>query len=376
MVARYRVQEARDALARSGLDALLLTGGTNLTFLSGFPYVDVNLARPYFLVLSPAGLTLLVHTGRFHEARRLSWVEDVQTYEGLSVAPVSEISSVLREHGIARGRVGMELGYEERLGIPAAELERLRVELAPIVIDDASNLLWGLRMVKPRWDVAAIRRACDITTDAYAETLRGIAFGDREADVLLTMTYAMLRRGGASPWVCVTSGTGNYDVVMGPGSDRVLEPGDMVWMDGGCAVAGMWSDFGRAAVLGGPSSDQRDAQRAIREIGEIGVAMVRPGVPVRDIASCLNERVNAVSLAATSYVSTIAGRVGHGIGCDVTEPPHISEVDDTVLAPGMVISIEPGVATEYGLFHIEENVLVTDDGCEVLSRAPWELVTA
>jgi Xaa-Pro dipeptidase len=373
--ARYRLRQARDALRASEFDALLLCGGANLNFLSGFPYVDVNLARPYFLVVSERDLTLLVHTGRFYEAERLSWVDDVRCYRRLSVAPIDELRQVLRDHGLARGRLGMELGYEQRLGLPVAEVGRLRAELAPLTIGDAAALLWQLRMVKAPWDVAAIRTACGITAAAYAVALRGISRGQREIDVLVAMEKAMRLGGGATPWVKITSGAGNYDVVLGPGTERILEPGDMVWMDGGCAVEGMWSDFGRAAVIGGPSPEQLDAQRAIREIGELGVSMVAPGVPVREIAAAVNQRVDAVSAPVTSAVSTIAGRVGHGIGCDVTEPPHISEEDPAVLAPGMIIAIEPGVATAYGLFHIEENVVVTEDGNEVLSRAPWELIT-
>ena len=373
--ARYRLRQARDALRASEFDALLLCGGTNLNFLSGFPYVDVNLARPYFLVVSERDLTLVVHTGRFYEAERLSSVDDVRCYRRLSVAPVDELRQVLRDHGLTRGRLGMELGYEQRLGIPVAEVDRLRGELAPITIGDAAALLWQLRIVKAPWDVAAIRTACDITAAAYAATLRGISPGQREIDVLVAMAQTMRLGGGATPWVKITSGAGNYDVVLGPGTERILEPGDMVWMDGGCAIGGMWSDFGRAAVIGGPSSEQFDMQHAIREIGELGVSMVAPGVPVREIAAAVNQQVDAISAPVTSAVSTIAGRVGHGIGCDVTEPPHISEEDPTILAPGMIIAIEPGVATAYGLFHIEENVLVTKDGCEVLSRAPWELIT-
>lgn len=373
--ARYRLRQARDALRASEFDVLLLSGGTNLNFLSGFPYVDVNLARPYFLVVSERDLTLLVHTGRFYEAERLSWVDDVRCYQRLSVAPIDELCQVLRDHGLTRGRLGMELGYEQRLGIPVAEVDRLRAELAPLTIGDAAALLWQLRIVKAPWDVAAIRTACDITAAAYAATLRGISPGQREIDVLVAMAETMRLGGGATPWVNITSGTGNYDVVLGPGTERILEPGDMVWMDGGCAVEGMWSDFGRAAVIGGPSSEQVDVQRAIREIGELGVSMVAPGIPVSEIAAAVNEQVDSISAPVTSAVSTIAGRVGHGVGCDVTEPPHISGEDPTILAPGMIVTIEPGVATAYGLFHIEEDVLVTGDGCEVLSRAPWELIT-
>ena len=251
--ARYRLRQARDALRASEFDAFLLCGGANLNFLSGFPYVDVNLARPYFLVVSERDLTLLVHTGRFYEAERLSWVNDVQCYRRLSVAPIGELRHVLRDHGLTRGRLGMELGYEQRLGIPVAEVDRLRAELAPLTIGDAAALLWQLRIVKAHWDVAAIRTACGITAAAYAATLRGISPGQREIDVLVAMEETMRLGGGATPWVKITSGTGNYDVLLGPGTERILEPGDMVWMDGGCAVEGMWSDFGRAAVIGGPS---------------------------------------------------------------------------------------------------------------------------
>ena len=159
---------------------------------------------------------------------------------------------------------------------------------------------------------------------------------------MLRMTHETMRGGGGSPWVAITSGPGNYDVVMGAGTDRILGGGDMVWMDSGCTVSGMWSDYGRAGVIGGPSPEQTEAQRLVREIVDEGVAMVRPGVRTSEIAKRLNDRVNNLPLPVTSYISTIAGRVGHGIGLDLTEPPHLSEADPTVLQPGMVISIEPG----------------------------------
>jgi Xaa-Pro aminopeptidase len=102
------------------------------------------------------------------------------------------------------------------------------------------------------------------------------------------------------------------------------------------------SDYGRAGVIGGPSPEQTQAQRLVRGVVEEGVAMVRPGVRTSEIAKRLNDQVNSLPLPITSYISTIAGRVGHGIGLDLTEPPHLSEADQTVLQPGMVIAIEPG----------------------------------
>jgi Xaa-Pro aminopeptidase len=373
-IAAHRLQRAQQAMAEQRLDALLMTGGTNLVYLSGFPYVDTNLARPYFLLVPRSSTpVLLVHTGRAYEARALSWIADIRTYEPLSAAPVGELAAIMRERDVFGARVGMELGFEQRLGLPSAELDRLRAELAPTLITDAAGLLWQLRMIKASWDIKAMRRACAITAEAYARTFAETRGGEPERDVMLRMTYHTMRLDGGSPWVAITSGTGNYDVVMGNGTDRTLQQGDMVWMDSGCTVDNLWSDYGRAGVIGGASPEQAEGQRLLREIVDEGVAMVAPGARTSDIAKRLNDRVNNLTLPVTSHISTIAGRVGHGIGLDLTEPPHLSEYDHTVLQPGMVISIEPGVATEYGIFHIEEDVIVTRDGHEVISVAPWQL---
>lgn len=375
-MATARIEAARVAMEGDGLDALLLASGTNLCFLSGYPVVEPTLARPFYLLLPRTGApVLLVHRGREFEARSLSWVSDVRTYGRLSVAPLDELRAAIKSAGVAGGRIGAELGFEQRLGIPLLELERIEEAIAPAAVVDASALLWGLRLHKAPWDVDAMRRACVCTAGAYDRMFSAIRGGSTEREVALTMMVETGRAGGGSPWVAITSGPGRYDVLMGSGDDRVLERGDMVWLDSGCTVDGLWSDFGRAGVVGGPTSEQTDGQRQIIEITTLGVELVRPGRPVAEIAAALNERVRGLDLQLTSDISGLAGRVGHGVGLDMTEPPHVSEDDETVLAPGMTITIEPGVATAFGLFHAEQNVLVTDDGHEVLSRSPQHLRT-
>jgi Xaa-Pro aminopeptidase len=228
-------------------------------------------------------------------------------------------------------------------------------------------------MVKSAADIEALRRAGRITADAYAATWAATAGGHLDHDVARRMTSAMADAGGEAPWVLITSGLGAYALATGVPVGRQLEAGDMVWMDVGCSVESFWSDYSRAAVVGPPSPDQREAQRRIVDITAAAVAMVRPGVPVREIAAWCNTQVHEIGLPVRSWTSDLAGRVGHGIGYEITEPPHVSEADPTLLAPGMVISVEPGVATDFGLFHVEQNVLVTGDGAEVLSTSPWEL---
>lgn len=363
-------------MAAQGLDALLLASGTNLCFLTGYPVIEPTLARPFYLLLPRTGApVLIVHEGRGFEARSLSWVRDIRSYRRLSIAPVDELCAAARSAGLATGRIGAELGFEQRLGIPVLELQRIEEALAPATIADASVLLWDLRLRKAPWDVAAMRRACACTEGAYERTFSIIRRGSTEREVALTMLVETGRAGGGAPWVAITSGAGRYDVLMGSGSDRVLETGDLVWLDSGCTVDGLWSDFGRAGVVGGPTPEQVDAQRRIVEITSLGVDMVRPGRPVAEIAAALNGAVADIGLPVTSDISGLAGRVGHGVGLDMTEPPHVSEDDRTMLAPGMTITIEPGVATAFGLFHAEQNVLVTDDGHELLTRSPQHLRT-
>jgi Xaa-Pro aminopeptidase len=103
------------------------------------------------------------------------------------------------------------------------------------------------------------------------------------------------------------------------------------------------------------------------------VTLVTPGRPVSEIAAYCNDAIARLGIPLTSSVSGLAGRAGHGLGLSTTEPPSLALDDPAVLDAGMVVTIEPGFATEFGMFHVEQNVAVTDDGPDVLSTAPWEL---
>ena len=140
-------------------------------------------------------------------------------------------------------------------------------------------LLWDLRVRKAPWDIAAMRRACACTAAAYERMFSIVREGSTEREVAITMMIETGRAGGGAPWVAITSGPGRYDVLMGSGATGMLEVGDMVWLDSGCTMDGLWSDFGRAGVVGGPTPEQDDAQRRIVEITSLGVALVRPGRP-------------------------------------------------------------------------------------------------
>jgi Xaa-Pro aminopeptidase len=366
-------------MAADGLDGLLLANSMNLVYLAGYQSTVLTLARPFYLVVPRRGEpVLLVHRTRPWEAARHSWIADVRTYDRLSVAPVAELAAIIAELGLARAgrRIGAELGFEQRLGIPPAEWERVVAALAPAAVVDAAELLWRLRRLKDSDEIGVLREAGRVTAVAYGRLFTSLAPGQEDRAVSHRMKVECLAAGGGSAWAMIGGGNGCCDLGIGLGIGRRYEPGEMVWLDAGASVQGYWADYSRAAVLGRASSGQRDAWAAIQRLTAEGVALCRSGIPVAEIAVHCNEGVRAIGgrVAVTLELSTLAARIGHGIGLESTEPPHVSESDPTVLEPGMVVSIEPGIATVEGIFHAEQNVLVTRDEPEVLSVAPSELL--
>jgi Xaa-Pro aminopeptidase len=194
-----------------------------------------------------------------------------------------------------------------------------------------------------------------------------------ETEAATLFAVAHLQAGGNSPSCILVSDRGDYELPSKPPGSRRFTPGDFVWFDIGCCVGGYHSDFSRSAVLGRVSAAQRRAQDTVNRATWAGVKAIRPGWPVSVIARACDQVLEESGLALTSTISHIGGRIGHGLGLDVLELPSIHEADPTILQPGMVLTVEPGVSTLDGIFHHEHNVLVTEDGYEILSAAPMEI---
>ena len=369
-----RIERARTLMGEQGLDSLLLFTGPNLMYFTGMPCSRSG-SRPFVYLLPRLGTpVLVVHDGRKEEAHRFTDVSDVRTYAPLSHLPLEIVLGAIDDRQLSAGHIGAELGGEMVLDLPFAEFTTLQDALPNACFVDASPTLWCLRVIKSEAEIARVAKACEITSQAYAQTYTSLRPGMSESEIQNLMFNNTMALGGSTPWGFITSGAGNYDMVSKGLSPRRIEPGDMVWMDGGCSVDGYWSDFDRAGVVGGASPAQAEVQREVHEITHMGIKMMQPGVPVAEIAAYCNEAIRALRCPVTSDISGRAGRVGHGLGMVVTELPSISEEDPTTLEAGMIVTIEPGVAADYGTFHIEENVLVTADGPQVLTAAAdWEL---
>jgi Xaa-Pro aminopeptidase len=369
-----RCAAARESLGAAQLDALLIGAGPNLQYFTGYPSPASGGARPFLFLLPRDGdPVLIVHAARRLEAARFAQVEDVRVYEGLGHLPQSILAEAVRDRHLASGRIGLEWGGEMRSDLPTHKLLEWAWQFPRMQLVDGAAVIWSQRLVKSAAEAACIREACAITSAAFERLFRTLHEGMTEADVMQAFAQLQIQGGAAATWGSITSGPGNYELPSKPPTTRQLRRGDLIWVDGGCAVGGYWSDFSRAAVVGDASDAQRRTQDAINHVTAATIALLRPGTPLATVASACYRLLAATRLPATAQISTLAERVGHGLGLNTAEPPSLAVADGGRVLPGMVLTVEPAVATAYGIFHHEQNLLITDEGVELLSSAPVEL---
>jgi Xaa-Pro dipeptidase len=236
-------------------------------------------------------------------------------------------------------------------------------------------MLWELRFVKSEFEIARARRAGRMAAHALALSFAATTAGTSGTEMARRLRLSMLEAGAGDSYAVVVAGSGNYDLptLLDP---RPLERGDLVFVDAGCSIAGYWMEHSRAAVVGGPSSEQSDMQRHVLEATLAGVREVGPGVALSSVAeACNSVLTTGLNVTVTSSISANSARCGHSFGLEAIEPPHVSPADPTILQPGMLLAVEPGLCTEFGRFHIRHNVLVTPSGHELLECPDWTLGT-
>ena len=371
---RQRYERLQTALGKLDTGALLVTSEANFNYFTGYiaAHPWVSFSRNLIAILPRESPPLLIVPASLEgQAREQTWIEEIRTFDTIGFAPVDEMTTAFRDRDLANARIGAELGYEQRLGISPLDYGRLQAALPEAAFVDAAPAIWPLRMRKSPAEVAALREAARITDVAFARFFRELTPEMTERDMARRLGVLLLE-GGADriDWIMMTSGTGHYHRTFGVPRPRRLEPGDMVWLDVSAVVDGYRADYDRSAVLGGPTPEQERLQGTVHEATQAGIAAIGPGAPVAGVM----EAVNAV-LGGAGFAPRDSGRIGHGLGLQSTEPPDVSLTDSTILAPGMVITVEPALIYDHGIYQVEQNIAVTETGHEVLTHAPWQIQT-
>lgn len=342
--ARYaaRLERVRARLADAGGDALLVTGPANVRWLSGFTHpADAR------LWIAPDD-ALLLTDGRY----------TAQAAEESRLEPVIERDwrGWLAEH---RGDLVPTVESEHTT---VADLEDLERKIGGAV-RRARDLIAPLRLVKDETEVAALRRAAALTDEALEHALPLLEPGTREIDVALELERFVRRRGAEVGFEIIVASGPRSSMPHGTASPREIGEGELVTIDFGARVDGYTADLTRTYAVGSVAPGHREIYDAVLEAQRAALAALGPGRRGRDIDAAARE-----VLAGRGLAELFSHSLGHGVGLEIHEGPRLAASSDDVLEPGMVVTVEPGAYRpgEAGV-RIEDLVLVTADGCEVLS---------
>lgn len=368
-----RIRNAQELMVQEDMSGIVVTAAANHFYFSGFRKLAnwATFTRTVF-VFVPRDKEPVLYVQEFGgpEAKSRFFGNDVRTFKEIMSAPVDGVADIMKELGMDKGKVGFELGYEQRMDMSFNDYQAVKEKLPEAEFVDASNLIWKLRMIKQPCEIEAMKISNRIASRALDRCFGEIYEGMTEKAVAQKLVAVMAEEGAEVPgFVIVLSGPGNYDRISARPTDKIIKKGDLVWIDAGANYKGYFTDFCRAGVVGGATAEQRRLQAIVHATTLKGCQAIAPGVPVEQIYNTCAKEFIANGLPW----SFECGRAGHGVGLQLTEPPSIAGCDATILEPGMVITVEPGYVSDLGCFDIEENVLVTETGFEILSGGNREL---
>jgi Xaa-Pro aminopeptidase len=382
-LAEYRRRYARLAalLDMQGLDAVVLTQEEPVRYLSGYNSVIWAVGRwlptVFIAPQDPAHAVLIASQFDAGCAAGTSWAGTVDTYGGADELP-AKVSKHLAAIGARAGRTGYELGAGSIMALPKVFADQVTAQAASGGQEprDVSRLISALRMLKSPAEIDRIRGSVGAATAGYLAGLAAARAGMTEKELVAIIASAMYSRGttaGTKPlFVNCVSGRTRYPLVDSPASDNVLADGDIVFVDGGGACDGYVSDILRLIGIGDIRAEDRRYAEVAAGATQAMIDSLRPGVRVSQLI-----RTAARHVADAGLTEQVGAVAGHGIGLELWERPLITEHenpdDDVAVRPGMVLCVEPILAPPHpdgglaGIFVIEQQVLVTSDGCEVLS---------
>lgn len=369
-----RLVRAQSIMARHGFDALVVCSPHDVRYFSGF---DTQFwespTRPWFMVVPADGAPVAVIPEIGAPDMAMTWVKDIRTWPAPRPSDdgTSLLAAVLMELPRRSGRIGFELGREHSLRMPVIEFLALRDRVPALELTNGSPCMWQIRMVKSEAEIEHIRHICSIASDSYEDVPNLISTSNCEREAARNLRIDLARRGADStPFLpCISGPGGVSQIVCGP-HDRGFQDGDIVFFDTGSTFDGYFCDFDRNYAVGKVSDAALRAHEAMWRATQAGISAARPGAITDEVFL-----VMAKIIEEAGSIGNNVGRLGHGLGMQLTEPPSHMLGDGTVIEPGMVLTIEPGMEYAPGKMIVhEENIVITEDGASLLTRrAPREL---
>lgn len=357
-----RVEKARKLMADSKIDALMLTGGTSLVYFSGIRW---GLSERLFTLVIPKSGEPFVVTPAFEEDRAreqfatspFTGTPDVRTWEEHE-SPYERVAQGLKDRGITTGRVGIEETVRHMF------VDGLAKAAPRLALVSGTPISAGCRTVKDEHELALMKHASAVTLKAYEAAWKALKPGMTQNDFqrLISQAHDKLGyAGGAGAQTAEFSALPHGSI-----TPQVIKEGDVILIDGGCAVEGYQSDISRTFVLGKATDKMKKVFEIELAAQTAALKAAKPGVPCEAVDAAARKVIEDAGYGPGYKFFT--HRVGHGMGMDGHEWPYLVKGNTLPLAPGMVFSDEPGIYIrgEFGV-RLEDDMYITADGAALMT---------
>ncbi len=360
-----RFDKLNASLQTSGLDAVILNPGPTLTHLTGLRFHLME--RPVVLVFAKEQVPAIVLPElELQKVASLPYELKVFAYP----ENPSEWGQVFRKATQALGLDGKRIGVEPRQ-LRLLEFRYVKDGAPEAEYPDASDVLSGLRLRKDKSEVDAMRRAVKIAQNALEATIPLIKTGMTEKELSSELVTQLLKHGSdpEMPFAPIVSGGPNGANPHASPSERKLQAGDLLVVDWGAAYDGYISDLTRTFAVGQVDAEYKKIHKIVQDANAAGRAAGRPGVPCAAVDKAARDVIEQAG-----YGVYFTHRTGHGIGMEGHEDPYMRGDNMQLLEPGMAFTVEPGIylPNRNGV-RIEDNVVITETGADVLSDMPREI---
>jgi Xaa-Pro aminopeptidase len=369
-----RLARAQSLMAGAGLDAMVLTTETDVRYFTGFlTRFWESPTRPWFLVVPQSGMPVAVIPSIGAALMRKTWITDIRTWSAPDLMDdgVTLLADTIRQVVGAGARIGVPDGHGTHLRMPLQDYQRVKDLLPQATFTSDHRIIETLRRIKSGAELAKIERACTIAGRAF-DRVGEIAGAAVPLDQVFRDFQSMCLAEGAD-WVpYLAGGTGplGYDDVISPAGPEPLQHGHVLMLDTGLVWDGYFCDFDRNYAIGPVSDQVHSSYTILLEATQAGQEAAVIGATAADIFHAM-DRVLTGGRGGGD-----AGRLGHGLGMQLTEWPSFIATDPTEIVAGMVITLEPGMTMSDGsvLVH-EDDFVITEQGARQLTpRAPKQMM--
>lgn len=356
-----RIERLQQWMRDEDLPVAVISHAQNVGYLTGF-------SGSTAVLLARQDDVLFITDSRYRQQaqKECPGLEILQTEKGVGYAKT--YAKVLAEWGLSP--IGVEGGHVTVSGFQALEKELKEVE-CEAELKPFDRIVEPLRTIKDEGEIQTIQHACQLVDDGFEYLLTILKPGITERDVARELEYYLSKQGSekAAFDTIVASGT-RSSMPHGVATDKALEVGDFITFDFGATLDGYHSDITRTVVLGPASERQREVYDVVLRAQLAALEAIKPGMDGKEVDKIARDIIDGAGFA-----DNFGHGLGHGLGRDVHDYGSFSPTQEFKLEAGQVMTVEPGIYIEgWGGCRIEDDVVITEGGCERLTHARKELV--